>query len=75
MNAFERFALSHYLSDFPDTWTYDQVTDFLIEHDESWQGDVTIWYPFEQTYRPRLVEWIDDLRQNLERQFTAKVQP
>ena len=73
MTAYERFALNQYLSDYPSSFTYQEVVDYLIEHDGSeWRDDVTVWQPFADYYRGELVDLIDTLRQCLEDTFTPK---
>lgn len=53
----ERFALLHFLSEFPHDAEYEQILDLIYESDES----VVIWEPFE-CYTPEwVVEHIEEM--------------
>jgi hypothetical protein len=65
MNAYESFALSQILSEYPDGMTFDQVLDAILDGDET----VVIWEPFEHETPERVVEVIDSIKDSAQHWF------
>ena len=53
----ERFALCHYLSEFPDKLEYEKVLDLIMDEDE----EVSVWQPFEDYSPAKVVEYIEEM--------------
>jgi hypothetical protein len=53
----ERFALCHYLSEFPDKVEYEKVLDLIMDEDE----EVAVWQPFEDYEPGWVVEHIEEM--------------
>jgi hypothetical protein len=59
MNAYERFALGHYLCEIPEGKTFGEVLEMVVA------DDVYVWQPFERYEREELAEKIEDMRDAL----------
>lgn len=62
MKHSERFALNHFLSDYPQDLPFDEIIELILEEDEQ----VGVWDIAENHGRAALVEMIDDLRHHFE---------
>lgn len=68
MNAYEYFALSEYFYAFPDDKTYDEVLDMFNEKSD----EVIVWQAFEDMRPEAIVEFVDNLKHALERNFIPR---
>ncbi len=60
MDKYQSFALSIFLSDYPDGMSYDEIMDLM--NSETWSIDgITVWQPFENNTLQQVSEYIDDL--------------
>jgi hypothetical protein len=66
MNAYETFALSHHLSEFDVSKSYEEVLELI----RSEEGEVVIWEPFDGCSGEQVAEWIEDMKVALEVTFT-----
>jgi hypothetical protein len=62
MKHSQRFALNHFLSDYPQDLPFDEIVELILEEDEQ----VGVWDIAENYGRAGLVEMIDDLRHHFE---------
>jgi hypothetical protein len=62
MKHSQRFALNHFLSDYPQDLPFDEIVELILEEDEQ----VGVWDIAENYGRASLVEMIDDLRHHFE---------
>lgn len=62
MKHSERFALNHFLSEYPQDLPFDEIVELILEEDEQ----VGVWDIAENYGRAGLVEMIDDLRHHFE---------
>ena len=58
MNTAEKFALDEHLSSYPESATYEEVCDLILEEDEN----VIAWAQMEYTPPTQIVEAIDCTR-------------
>lgn len=68
----EEFALRHYLSDFPQAKTYQEVLKMVEEYTEEdfkVYNQIIIWQPFEHRSGVDMAQLIDDMKDNLEITF------
>lgn len=72
MNAYESFALDHFLTEYPEGWDFDRVLETLEENDDDCRDNIVVWEPFEDWDRAQLCEFMDDMRVDLERKFMVK---
>ena len=63
MKHSERFALDHFLTEYPRNLSFDEVIDMILDDDNE---DVGVWQEVENHGRHALVEMINDLRQHFE---------
>lgn len=68
MNAYERVALSEYLSEYPADKSYDDVIQMLEDDSD----EVLIWEPFEDYGRDEVCDFIESHKRILEANFTPK---
>ena len=68
MNAYEKVAVDHYLSDYPNDWDYERILDSIEKEME----EIVVWEPFCWTNRSELIDLIDALRDTLTRTFIAR---
>jgi hypothetical protein len=62
MKHSQRFALNHFLSEYPQDLPFDEIVELILEEDEQ----VGVWDIAENYGRAGLVEMIDDLRHHFE---------
>jgi hypothetical protein len=62
MKHSQRFALNHFLADYPRDLPFDEIVEIILEEDEQ----VSVWDIAENYGRAGLVEMIDDLRHHFE---------
>lgn len=63
MKHSERFALDHFLSDYPRDLPFDEVIEII--HDDE-HDQISVWDLAENCSKYSLVEMIDDLRHHFE---------
>lgn len=63
--AYEVFVLGHFLSDYPDTKSYKDILK-LIEKESD---QVSIWQPFEDCHPKDIIQYMEDLKGTLIREF------
>jgi hypothetical protein len=63
MKHSERFALDHFLSDYPRGLSFDDVIDRILDDD---QDEVCAWQVVENYGPHGIVEMINDLRHHFE---------
>lgn len=61
MNKFERYAIGHYLTDYP----YDSSFDEIIELVEQESEKITVWEPFELYPVEEITDLIAHMKQSL----------
>jgi hypothetical protein len=74
MNAYEFVALNEYLSAYPDDRTFDEVMGMLTGDVIDETDEVIVWEVFEHMPREAVAEYIDNLKDTLERNFIPKEQ-
>jgi hypothetical protein len=65
MNKYQRFALNHFLSNYPQELDFDGVLDLIEAEDDA----VLVWQPFENMKPEELVEEIDSMVTSLKATF------
>ena len=65
MNKYQRFALNHYLAEYPQELTFEQVLELL----EAGDGKALVWQPFECLDKAQVAECIDNMTAELEHSF------
>jgi len=68
LNAFEAFAVNHYLSEFPEGKTFEEILELVEEGDD----EVIIWQPFENYHPKDVAQYIRDLCVSLAQEFMPK---
>lgn len=68
MNAYEFFAVSEYLSYFPEGKTYEEIMQLLQDGSDQ----VLTWEPFENKSGEEVADIIDALRFSLEQHFIPR---
>lgn len=68
MKASERFALSQWLTDYPEDASFDEVLDIMRDPENTWQADaITVWEVVETFTLDQVAEFIEDTKQSFER--------
>ena len=62
MTHAETFALSQWLSEYPDNLSYDAVIEMLLTEDDQ----VTVWHLVERYNADDVCEFIEDTRRSFE---------
>ena len=63
MKHSERFALDHFLSEYPRDLPYDEIIERILDDEDD---EVGVWDLAENHGRAAVVEMIDDLRHHFE---------
>lgn len=59
MDKYQEFALSIFLSDYPDDMSYDDIMDLMAS--DTWSVDgITVWEPFENNTLEQVADFIED---------------
>ena len=67
MKVSERFALEQWLSDYPDTMSYDSVLQVIgLDTFDSGDNGIILWEVIENYPSEDIVEIIDDTRKSFE---------
>ena len=69
MNAYQKFALDHYLSAYPEDKTFHEILEMVEDHGND---DVLVWDPFFYLEPEEVGGLISDLAQDLSENFIAK---
>lgn len=73
MTKSQAFALSEWLSEWPDSWSYEQVIDWLINNEDPAYSDaedderVWVWEPVEDFSGTQIAGFIENTRCHFER--------
>lgn len=67
MKRSERFALSTYLTSFPEMASFDEIMNKIKEN----SGDIEVWYPFQNYTPTELTEFITNTFCEIEREFLS----
>jgi hypothetical protein len=68
MKASERFALSQWLTEYPEDASFDEVLDIMRDPENTWQADaITVWEAVETFTLDQVAEFIEDTKQSFER--------
>lgn len=59
----EQEALGHYLSEKPDTMTYDEVIEQLNSDDCT--DEIVVWEPFENYFNGKVASYIEEYKNNV----------
>jgi len=65
MTKFERFAINHFLSNYPEDWSYPEILEGLNADDDA----ITIWEGVESIWPSTLVSYIEDMVSSLKNTF------
>lgn len=65
MNKYQLFAVDHFLADYPEDASFDEVIDLVEDEDES----VCHWEPYESFWGEHIAEMITDMARELEAVF------
>jgi hypothetical protein len=66
----EQFALSQFLSDYPDDTAYHSVLDMILDEDES----ISIWEPFEDHSPNWVVNQIEEMVTSMNYWFKEEIE-
>ena len=69
MNAYQKFALDHYLSAYPEDKTFHEILEMVEDHEND---DVLVWDPFFYLEPEEVGGLISDLAHDLSENFIAK---
>jgi hypothetical protein len=59
MDKYQAFALSIFLSDYPDDMSFDEIIDLM--NSETWSADgIIVWEPFENNTLDQVADFIED---------------
>lgn len=67
MDKFELYALNHYLSDWPESLTFNGIINALIEDDQDY--DITVFETYEVYPCEDVAHFIIEMVDNLEKAF------
>jgi hypothetical protein len=68
MNKYQTFALGHFLSDYPDDASFDQIIELVEQEDEA----IMHWEPYESFWGEHLATMITGMARALKEQFNEK---
>jgi hypothetical protein len=66
----EQFALSQFLSDYPDDTAYHNILDLILDEDDS----VVIWQPFEYCSPNQVVNHIEEMVTSMNYWFKEEIE-
>jgi hypothetical protein len=67
MKQSERFALMHWLSDFPNDKTYAEIMEMMRDFNYTWtHEDISVWETVEDCTLEQVADFIDDTRKHFE---------
>ena len=67
MKHSERFALNHWLSDYPDDATYEDIIAMMKDEDSTWRTDgINVWVVVETFPLEQVAQFIEDTRRYVE---------
>lgn len=61
MNKFERYSVEHYLTDYPEFLSFDEIIE-LIKNESD---DVAVWEPFEYYSSEEIIGFILAMKRSL----------
>ena len=68
MKTSERFALSQWLTDYPEDASFDEILGIMQDPENTWQAeDITVWEAVETFPLDQVAEFIEDTKQSFER--------
>lgn len=68
MKASERFALSQWLTDYPEDASFDEVLDIMRDPENQWSAErITVWEVVENFPLEAVAEFIEDTKRIFER--------
>ena len=68
MKTSERFALSQWLTDYPEDTSFDEVLEIMRDPENTWQADaITVWEAVETFTLDQVAEFIEDTKRSFER--------
>jgi hypothetical protein len=68
MKASERFALSQWLTDYPEDASFDEVLDIMRDPENTWCAEtVTVWEAVETFPLADVAGFIEDTKHSFER--------
>ena len=68
MKASERFALSQWLTEYPEDASFDEVLDIMRDPENQWCVEcITVWDVVENFPLEAVAEFIEDTKQSFER--------
>jgi len=71
MDKYQAFALSIFLSDYPDDMSYDEIMDLMAS--DTWAVDgITVWEPFENNTLDQVADFIKDTVKTAKHFFGGK---
>lgn len=65
MNKYQTFAVGHFLSDYPDDTSFDQIIELVEQEDET----IRHWEPYESFWGEHLADMITGMARSLEETF------
>lgn len=68
MNVYERFAVSQFLSSYPEDVSFDELCDMMRDYDEN----VIAWDPFFDSDPEELIDAISNMIDALQDTFVPK---
>lgn len=71
MNIYQRFALNHFLSSYPEEWDYQQVIDAIDNEDYE---NITLWYVVENSPWEDIPLHIESMIDSLKETFKCENQ-
>jgi hypothetical protein len=70
----ELIALSNYLSDYPDDWSFDKIINLLLKGDsEKLRESILVWETFEHYSPLDVARYIEDLKSSVMWRFSSEV--
>lgn len=68
MTKYQRFAINHFLSYYPDEWDYPEILEGVAIEDHD---NITVWHAHENEPTEHVVHYIEQMVKSLEDTFSA----
>jgi hypothetical protein len=67
MTTAQRFALNQWLTEYPETMSYEQIIETMVGDSEEWtHDDITVWQVVENFTLRQVADFIEDTRAHFE---------